>query len=164
MNLFEPLYTYFKEEKTESLWFILIGIVSILFSIWLFLKFKEGFYRGLIIPVLLISLIQLTVGTSVYIRTDKQIENLIDRFKDDKPTARSEENIRMEAVMKNFKIYKWIEILFILSGVLLLIFITDKPYWSGIGTGLLIEGTFMIVLDVIAEMRGVRYLEWLQQF
>ncbi|RLD27755.1 MAG: hypothetical protein DRI54_00555 [Bacteroidetes bacterium] len=162
--MFDALYIYFKEEKAESLWFILIGIFSILFSIWLFIKFKEGFYRGLIIPVVLISLIQLTVGTTVYFRTDKQIEIIVDQLKVDKQSAQTEELVRMEMVMKNFKIYKWIEFLFILSGVLLLIFITDKPFWSGIGAGLLIEGTFMIVLDVIAEMRGAKYLEWLQQF
>jgi hypothetical protein len=162
--MYDALTLYFNEEKTESIWFVLIGIVSIVFSIWLFYKFKDGFYRGLIIPVILISLIQITVGSTVYLRSDKQIEDTILRLENDKQSAKADELVRMDEVMKNFKIYKWIEFLFIISGVLLLVFINDKPFWTGIGAGLLIEGTFMIVLDVIAEMRGVKYLEWLQQF
>ena len=157
--MYDALTLYFNEEKTESIWFVLIGIVSIVLSAWLFFKFKEGFYRGLIIPVILISLIQITVGSTVYLRSDKQIEDTILRLENDKQSAKADELVRMDEVMKNFKTYKWIEFLFIISGVLLLIFITDKPFWSGIGAGLLIEGTFMIVLDVIAEMRGVKYLE-----
>ena len=101
--MFDALYIYFKEEKIESLWFILIGIISILFSIWLFFKFKDGFYRGLIIPVVLISLIQITVGTSVYLRTDKQIEIIVDRLKVEKQIAQAEELLRMEVVMKILK-------------------------------------------------------------
>jgi uncharacterized membrane protein HdeD (DUF308 family) len=162
--MFDALTLYFNEEKTESIWFVIIGVISIIFSIWLFFKFKDGFYRGLIIPVILISLIKITVGSTVYLRSDKQIEDTILRLENDKQSTKSDELARMDEVMKNFKIYKWMEVLFIISGVLLLVFIKEKPFWTGIGTGLLIEGTFMIVLDVIAEMRGIKYLEWLQQF
>lgn len=162
--MYDELTLYFTEEKTESFWFVLIGIVSIGLSAWLFFNFKDGFYRGLIIPLVLISLIQITVGSTVYLRSDKQITDTITSIKKDKQSAKADEIVRMDEVMKNFKTYKWIEIAFIISGVLLLIFIKNRPFWTGIGAGLLIEGTFMIVLDVIAEMRGVKYLEWLQQF
>jgi LPXTG-motif cell wall-anchored protein len=162
--MFDTLTLYFNEEKTESIWFVLIGVISIALSAWLFFKFKNEFYRGLVIPVVLISLIQITVGSSVYIRTDNQIAKIVSGLQDDKQTTKPVEITRMNDVMKNFKIYKWIEIAFILSGVLILVFLKDRYFWTGIGAGLLIEGTFMIVLDVIAEMRGVKYLEWLQQF
>ena len=161
--MYDALTLYFNEEKTESIWFVIIGVLSIALSVWLFFKFKDGFYRGLIIPLILISLVQIAVGSTVYLRSDKQIEDTISRIEHDKQSAKSDELTRMDEVMKNFTIYKWIEILFIISGVLMLVFIKENLFWQGLGAGLLIEGTFMIVLDVIAEMRGFKYLDWLQQ-
>jgi hypothetical protein len=161
--MIEQINTYFKAEKSESLLFLAAGIAAILFSIWAWLSFKQSFYTGIAIPLALVGLIQIVVGGTVYFKTDKQIATLEQQYETDKIAMAKSELPRMNTVMKNFTLYKYIEIAFILSGLICIFFLRQNDFWLGIGIGLLIQGTIMLVLDIFAEKRGEVYINWLHQ-
>ncbi|MEY3245836.1 MAG: hypothetical protein RL253_993 [Bacteroidota bacterium] len=98
----EQITKYFNAEKSESIIFVLVGFVAILLSSYFLIKLKQPFYNGMAFSLIAIALIQLTVGSSVYLRSSKDIERVNQIVKTDKSKIQSEEIPRMEVVMKNF--------------------------------------------------------------
>ena len=74
------------------------------------------------IPLLIVGFIQLSVGIGVYSRSTKDIARVSHYVKQDPEKIKTEELPRMEKVMLNFTIYKWIEIILIISAIILLYF------------------------------------------
>ena len=64
--------------------------------------------------------------------------------------------------MKNFIIYRWVEIGLIVLGMLLLFFGQSQSIWKGLGLGLMIQSSIMLFLDYFAEVRGKEYIEFLK--
>ncbi len=150
------MHTYFREEKTEALLFLIVGIAAVVLSVWAFFINREHFSMGIAIPVLVVGLIQIIVGGVVFFRTQQQVAGLEELFAADPVNFASSELSRMITVMNNFRLYKWIEIGFVVTGVLLIIF-NVKGLWQGIAVGLLLQGTLMLCLDIVAERRGEKY-------
>lgn len=157
-----PIEKYFEAEKAESLLFILIGLAGILLAGYFLLKLKLPFYKGMAWPFIAIALIQLVVGTSVYFRSAKDIERVNTMLKTDSMKIQTEEIPRMETVMRNFVVYRWIEIGLILAGLLLFFSSSPATFLRGLGLGLAIQSGFMLLLDFFAESRGIVYLQYLQ--
>jgi hypothetical protein len=95
----------------------------------------------------------------VYFRTDKQVKQLTERLKISPAEFAQEESKRMTVVMKNFNTYKWIEVAFVVSGLLLILLFRSKEFVLGIGVGLLLQGSLMLSVDIFAERRGHMYLK-----
>jgi hypothetical protein len=150
--------TYFTAEKNESLIFVLFGILTIGFSVYALLKWGDSFYRGFAVPAILIGIIQIVVGSTVYFRTDKQIDQLETLYQQDKIAFAKVETPRMNTVMKNFSLYKKIEVAFVVIGLLLVFFAPSKEFWLGIGVGMLLQGALMLTADIFAERRGKEYI------
>lgn len=149
--------TYFTAEKNESLIFVLVGIVTIGFSLYAVLKWGDAFYKGFAVPVILIGLVQLVVGSTVYLRTPKQIQELEVLYQKDKAAFANAESLRMNTVMKNFSFYKKVEVAFVVIGLLLIFLAPSKEFWLGIGIGMLLQGALMLTADIFAERRGTTY-------
>ena len=117
-------------------------------------------------PLLIVGLIQLVVGTTVYLRSPKDIIRVEQIMKNATKKIQTEELPRMESVMKSFAIYKWIEIVLILTGIILfvLFYNSSQTFWKGLGLGLLIQASIMLTLDIVAEKRGLTYIEHLSNF
>jgi hypothetical protein len=113
-------------------------------------------------PLIVVALIQLIVGSSVYFRSPKDIERINKTLQIDKTKIQTQEIPRMEVVMKNFTIYKWIEITLILVGLIMYYYFQHAKIWKGFGLGLSIQAVFMLLLDFFAESRGKTYLEYLK--
>ncbi|MBL0328903.1 MAG: hypothetical protein IPP64_05665 [Bacteroidetes bacterium] len=154
---------YFNAEKSESLLFVLVGVVTIAVAIYFFFKLKEPFYTGIGLAFALIALIQLTVGTSVYIRSPKDIIRVQAMVSNEPSKIQSEEIPRMEIVMKNFVIYRWIEIALIMIGLVLFFATKSNSILKGGGVGLFIQAGFMLLLDYFAENRGKEYVTFLRE-
>jgi len=153
----EFIRTYFTGEKSESVIFMVIGVATITFSAYALLKWGDSFYKGFAFPVILIGLIQIVVGSTVYFRTDKQVQELEAQFTKDKKTFVAAEIPRMEAVMKNFSLYKKVEVGFVVIGLILIFLTPSKEFWLGVGVGMLLQGALMLTADVFAERRGTTY-------
>jgi membrane-bound ClpP family serine protease len=73
---------------------------------------------------------------------------------------------RMEKVMKNFVVYRWMEIAFIIAGLVLIFLFRlnpDRSFWYGLGIALAIQGALMLGADYFAEKRGEVYTEELKK-
>lgn len=153
--------TYFTEEKIESLFFSIIGITSICLALIFWFIIKYSFYKGLAFPFLLVGLIQIIVGTTVYISSPKDITRIEQLIRHEPQKIQTEELPRMEVVMKSFTIYKWIEIILILTGIILFILFynSSQIFWKGLGLGIIIQAGLMLTLDIVAEKRALDYIE-----
>lgn len=154
----EFIKQYFSAEKSESFLAIIVGALLLSFSIYALVKWGDAFYKGFAVPVVLVALIQIVVGSVVYFRTDKQVKQLTERLKISPAEFAQEESKRMTVVMKNFNTYKWIEVAFVVSGLLLILFFKNKEFVLGIGVGLLLQGSLILSADIFAERRGNMYL------
>lgn len=153
---------YFNAEKYESVLFVLVGIVAISFATYFFIKVKQPFYNGMAYPLIVIALLQIVVGGTVYFRSPKDIKRVNEIVLTDKAKIKTEEIPRMEVVMKNFAIYRWVEIALLVVGLIMFFFFQPMTIWKGVGLGLFIQASFMLSLDFFAENRGKTYLEFLQ--
>jgi len=158
----EPFLNYFNAEKSESLFFIAVGVIALMLSVYFVLKLKQPFYIGISYPLIAVALIQLTVGSAVYFRSPKDIVRVTQMVQTQKEKIKLEEIPRMETVMKNFVLYRWVEIALLLIGIVLFFFFQPMTLWKGVGLGLTIQASLMLLLDFFAERRGEAYLEYLQ--
>ena len=113
-------------------------------------------------PLIGVALIQIIVGTSVYIRSPKDISRVNEIIQTDQSRIQTEEIPRMVTVMKNFNTYKWVEIALLVIGLSMFLYFPKMSLLKGIGLGLLIQSSFMLLLDFFAESRGKEYLEFLK--
>jgi hypothetical protein len=156
----EHLICYFAAEKQESIFFITIGIIAFIVSFYLFKT--DSSYKGMMYPLILIAIIQIVVGGTVFFRTDTQVAALKTQLHDDPHTYKAAELSRMGAVTKSFRIYKCIEIILLLLGIILTFVFRDKNLWYSIGIGLIIQSSLMLVLDLFAEKRAYDYLRFVE--
>jgi hypothetical protein len=158
----EQISKYFNAEKYESVLFVVVGIVAIALAAYFFIKIKQPFYDGMAYPLIAIALIQMVVGSSVYFRSPKDIARVNQLVQTEAARIQTEEIPRMKTVMKNFVLYRWIEIALMLVGLFLFLYCEPETLWKGVGLGLFIQSGFMLLLDFFAESRGKMYLDFLE--
>ncbi len=165
-NSLDFIINYFTEEKIESLFFIIIGIAAIVLSLFFLWIIKYSFFKGIAIPFLLIGTIQLIVGCSIYLRTPKDIVRVEQIIKTNPHQIQTTEIPRIETVLHNFMIYKWIEIACIILGfcLFMVFYKSSQIFWKGVGLGLLIQASLMLCLDIIAQQRADTYLNFICKF
>lgn len=156
------LISYFAVEKLGAVLFMVVGMTAFGVSLWLH-RSRQA-WRGMTVPLVLIGCVQLGVGASVYLRTDGQVAQLRTQLQQAPEAYQAEEAKRMQAVVENFRLYQVIEVTLLIMGLALLISLKEFPWWRAIGAGLALQGTVMLVLDVLAEIRAVAYLKAIGAF
>jgi lipoprotein signal peptidase len=157
----EAITRYFTAEKSESILFMLTGVLAIILAVFFLIKVKQPFYNGMAYAFILIALIQIAVGGSIFMRSPKDIIRVTNILQNDKTLIQTEEIPRMKVVMKNFILYRWIEIALVLAGIFLFLRSSPETVLKGIGLGLIIQAGIMLMLDYFAEDRGKKYIEFL---
>jgi hypothetical protein len=158
---------YFFAAKQESLLFLIIGALAIVAAISFYFFLKNNFYKGAAVPLLVIGLVQMIVGYSVYSRSDNQRIDMVYAYDMNPHKLKTEELPRMITVNKNFQLYRWIEIVFLIIGAALAIYFKSdatKTFFMGLGIGLTIQSTIMLGADYFAEKRGLVYQQQLENF
>ena len=140
---------------------MLTGVLAIILGVFFLIKVKQPFYNGMAYTFILIALIQIAVGGSIFMRSPKDIIRVSNILQNDKTLIQTEEIPRMKVVMKNFILYRWIEIALVLAGIFLFLRSSPETVLKGIGLGLIIQAGIMLTLDYFAEDRGKKYIEFL---
>jgi hypothetical protein len=148
--------SYFTAEKQESVIFIAVGLVAIGISVWLWMNGHR--LKSMAYPLVAIALMQLVVGGLIYLRTDAQLSTLSAQLQVAPAVLKAEETTRMQTVMKNFSIYKTVEMVLLVVGVGMIAFLQRHDLAAGIGVGLVLQAAFTLTLDIFAEARGADYL------
>ena len=63
--------SYFVAEKQESIIFIVVGLLAIGLSLWLWMNGHR--LKSMAYPLVIVALMQIAVGGTVYLRTDRQV-------------------------------------------------------------------------------------------
>jgi hypothetical protein len=154
------LSSYFVGEKQESVIFIAVSLLAIGLSVWLWMNGHR--LKSMAYPLVVIGLMQMVVGGTVYFRTDAQVSTLSAQLQLNPAALKAEETTRMQTVMDNFSIYKAIEMLLLIVGVGMIAFLQRHDMAAGIGVGLVLQAAFTLALDIFAEARGADYLSAVQ--
>lgn len=154
--MLNALNNYFVAEKQESVIFIVVGLLAIVFSVWLWMNGHR--LKSMAYPLVVIAMMQIVVGSTIYLRTDSQVSTLSTQLQVNPAALKADETARMETVMKNFSIYKAIEMLMLIMGVVMIAFFQRHDVAAGIGVGLVWQAAFTLTLDIFAEARGADYL------
>lgn len=159
--MMNAMSNYFVAEKQESVIFVVVGLLAIGFSLWLWMNGHR--LKSMAYPLVVIALMQIVVGGTVYLRTDSQVSTLTAQLQVNPAALKAEETTRMETVMKNFSVYKSIEMLLLIIGVAMIAFFQRHDVAAGIGVGLVLQAAFTLTLDIFAESRGADYLSAVQR-
>lgn len=162
MQDFSFVHKYFIAEKQAGMFFLVVGVVSVLLSLLFFvvIKTNPSLYKGMAIPLLVIGLLQSVVGFTVYSRSDTQRMDVSYKIGMDPGFVRNTELPRMEKVMRNFTIYKYVEIALLIAGIVLVVLYRtneSKQFLYGVGIALAIQAAVSLGADVMAEKRGGEY-------
>lgn len=155
---------YFNGEKAESYVFIAIGMVALLIAFYFVFTLKTSFWRGVAIPFILVAMLEFIIGYTIVKRSPKDIYRVESFIKVQPSKITLDEIPRMEKVMKNFVIFRYVEICLILLGIILMYSSLNDTLWRGIGLGLFMQASIVLSLDFFAERRGHIYLEYLKEF
>jgi len=161
------LQIYFKGEKQQSMIFMLGGILALTLGTLGMFYFETALWKGAATPFLVIGLVQLVVGSASYFRTNKQVSKLIEQLEDQTQIFFTEETARMEKVLKDFKTYKAVVLLFFLLGFLFLMlgaFGGWGQFTLGSGVALLWQCGSIYLMDTLAEYRADFYKLKLKKF
>ena len=163
----EAIEKYFLAEKAESCVFMAIGITGMLLSVIAFFFLKTSFYKGAAIPLLLIGLLLGIMGFTVYKRSDKDRIRNVYALGMNPGELKEKELPRMEVVMKNFVVYRYVEIVLALLGIALFFYFNKneaQSFWKGVGIALAIMAMLVLTADYFAEKRGNVYVSQLKDF
>lgn len=150
---------YFNAERAEGLGFVIIGLLAIGVAIW---GWRHGaFWRGAAWPLLAIALIQIAVGASVWLRSPGDLARVQHAVAAQPDRISSEEIPRMQTVLNGFVTNRWIEIIVLMGGLMLLVLSTRGSAWQGAGAGMALQASVILLLDAFAEQRAHAYLAWL---
>lgn len=158
----EAVFHYFKAERRESLIWIGIGVVSVLLTFYFLLTKSHPFYNGLAYVLITIGLIQLVHGISAFKKVNLNMVGVDYFIQKDLNSIKTNEIPRMELEMRYLTIYSWIEMGCIVLGLFLFLFCQPLTLGKGIGMGLLIQASVLLILDYFAEQRGKVYLNFLK--
>lgn len=160
-DLIMSIQIYFQGEKNEALVFILpMGLLSMVFSVWLLTDNPSNFAKGVAIPFLVLGLLMCSVGSVVGFRTPSQVNGIIKAVEVDQSSALKSEQQRMSKVDKAWSMYLMIWVLFGVGG-LVLRFVLDSDFYQGLGIALVFFAGVGLLIDGFAERRTHPYIDTL---
>ena len=165
---------YFLAEKQESLLFLGIGIAAIILSIIGLFILKTSFWKGAAFPLIIVGLMKIVVGFTVYNRSDEDRKRVVYAYDLIPNDLKNKELPRMVTVNKNFVLYRYVEIALAIVGIILFLKYKNKidtsnnwggpNFWLGLGIFLAIQALLMLGADFFAEKRALIYTKLLQEF
>jgi hypothetical protein len=158
---------YFAAEKQAGMMFLIIGVVAVILGLVFIFVFKTSFYKGAAVPLITIGLIQGIAGTTVFRRSDDDRIRNVYAYNMNPAQLREKELPRMTTVNRNFRILKVVEIVFIITGLLLITIFRTKPgfnFWKGLGLTLFLQSILVLGADILAEKRAYIYTGKLTAF
>ena len=160
------LFQYFKAEKTNAIYMMGIGMVSILSSIFFTLIWSGLFWKGLALSLSLIGLMQLCLGFIFFLRNGSQVEKLKGALAYTPQKVILEESLRMKKLSKNLTILRNLETGFVFIGMILCFLWMSNflgEFSFGTGVGLIIQSALLLVIHILGEWRADIYAHHLHQ-
>jgi hypothetical protein len=161
MDFEQILRWYFTGEKAEAFWILAAGVASLAGAIVLWFVAREPFARGLAMALLIMAGLGISVGGTVYFRSDAQSQQLIEQQRTNPSQFAAEEGPRIRQVVSSFAQYRIGYAVAVLLA-LFFVFAMGKPSQHGFAVGLLLLAALGLTIDFFAERRAQLYLQALQ--
>jgi len=161
MDFEQVVRWYFAGEKAEAFWILTAGVVSLLGAIVLWFVARDQFARGLALALLIMAGLGLSVGGTVYFRSDAQSQQLLEQQRTNPSQFAAEEGPRIQQVARSFGQYRIGYAVAVLLA-LFFVFVMGKPSQHGFAVGLLLLAALGLTIDFFAERRAEQYLQALQ--
>lgn len=158
----EHIVKYFQGERNESILFLVAGVISIMAAFYIIFVLKSVFWNGFAIPLVVVASLELMVGFVIYNRSPRDIARVQHYMERDQSKIASVEIPRMEKVMSNFRLFRYLELGLILVGFILMYYAKPELFWQGMGLGLFSQSAIVLMMDFFAESRGLKYLDYLK--
>lgn len=158
---------YFLTEKNAALFFLILGIIAVLLSALLFLMFKTNWYKGFVIPVFVVGVIQGLVGYQVHKSADAYRKDAVFSYDLNPSKLETKEYVRMQKVNRQLTVLLIAEALLLMAAVLMVILLKNKAdtaFWRGLALGLLLQAALSFGFDGLAKNRAGVYLNGLRSF
>lgn len=158
---------YFLAEKSESILFMIMGVLAVIAALVFYFYHATTIWKGAAIPLLVVGLIHLTIGISVHRSSDELRKRNVYAYDLKPQDLKMKELPRMQKVNRNFVIVRYTEIVLLLVGLLLLYLFKTQParaFWMGFGLTLALEALLSLGADYFAERRAGVYTRSLVEF
>lgn len=156
--------SYFNAEKNESLVFIVLGILALVVALLFIFYWKSNWHRGAAIPFILVGLLHLVAGITIFNRSDQDRIRVVYALDMHPSDLTTKELPRMQKVNSNFVVYRYTEIALLILGLILYFYFrstSHQLFWAGLGMALAIEAGVSLGADYFAEQRAKKYTELL---
>jgi uncharacterized membrane protein len=158
---------YFIAEKQVGLVFFVIGIVAVLLAIVFFFFLRTNFYKGAAIPLIVVGLLELIAGLTIYNKSDGDRVHNVYAFDMNPYELKEKELPRMQKITRTFSIYKWVEVVLAITGIVLIVLYRRTPeraFWFGLGITLTLQALITFSADYLAAKRAQTYTDQLEAF
>jgi hypothetical protein len=155
------LAEYFAAERQGGFLLVALALVGLGFAG--FLVLTRHAFLAMAWPLVVLGALQLIVGFTVALRTPAQLLTLSEGLRNQPVATATAETQRMRTIDRNFRVFKAVEVAFILVGLLLILLLPHSSAWAAMGMGLLVEASVLLVFDSFAHHRAEVYTKWLQQ-
>ena len=156
---------YFREEKRGGAVLMTMGAPGVALGGGL-LAYDSEFGRGFAYPVLIIGALEMIGGLLFYARTNRQVQKLDEGLLHDTWATRNLELKRIRRVNLEFSLIQALEITLLVGGVGMAAAgaATRNPTLSGVGVGIGVESAGLLVFDLFAGKRALRWRSSLERF
>ena len=158
---------YFIGEKQGSLIFLIVGAIAIGLALYFFFSNKTPAFKGAAIPIILIGVVFILVGYTVNRKSDGDRIRNVQSYEIKPADFKEVELPRMQKLLEDMAIYRWIEIGLFVTGILIFLFLRNKPdlsFWSGLGLSLAIMALLAHGLDFMAKKPAIGYTQKIESF
>jgi hypothetical protein len=156
----EALMVYFQGEKHAGLALAALGL-AVGAGALSFLRYS-GQFKALALTLGVWALLQLAIGLGLYLKTGPQVAGLAQSFQQQPSETRASETKRMARVQQAFVIIEGVWLALIIASAGVAIWKKAELTPNGIALGMLVNCSFLLTFDLIAERRGGIYLAALQ--
>lgn len=151
MEILKSLETYTVAQKMVGINFIITGIgLLIISAMCQFILSNSELTNGLKIGTLVCGIFILIGGVGYKNFSAKTEAKQIEIYNQSKTEFIDQENIRMEKVVKDYPIYQVAFGTFIILSILL-VWLTNKPFWHGIAFSIMILFTAVMVIEAFSH-------------
>lgn len=163
MSFLDVMQTYFRGEKLEAIAFIVpAGLLLVGLGATALKAESGGFAWGVAIPCVVLGLVLIATGATVFLRTADQVAGITRGFEEAPEAMLASELPRMLKVEQLFK-----TTIPAFGGMaalgLLFVFVVRKDWALGAGGALVLAAGMGFLIDGFASRRAVPYTEALQQ-
>ena len=152
---------YFDAERFGALLFLLAGALAIALAV-LLLRRRSGL-RGMAAPLIVLALVQLGVGFTVWQRSPAQAATSLQQLREAPTAFLRVERARMGSVIANLQRYRHLQLGLLALGMALVVLLRNRMFWFAFGLGLVLQAGLLLALDHFAQARAQGYFDALQR-